>query len=78
MNLFIEQLDPYNQIHLTAIEDIMEEIKKCNAIRYPSYRTAAKIQILHKKLHSKYILDKFKFKLTITNLLLCYSAICTA
>ncbi|KAK0095849.1 hypothetical protein PV326_007215 [Microctonus aethiopoides] len=48
-------IDSYNQIHLTAIEDVMEEIKNCNAIRYPSYRTAAKIQILHKKLHMQYV-----------------------
>lgn len=32
----------------------MRSMQECNAIRYPSYRTAAKMQILHRELNSKY------------------------
>lgn len=33
----------------------MQSIEQCNVIRYTSYRTAAKMQILHKELNSKLI-----------------------
>lgn len=38
------------------MENIMQSIQECNAIRYTSYRTAAKMQILHKKLNSKFLI----------------------
>ncbi|GAB1869081.1 Dystrophin, isoform B [Camponotus japonicus] len=37
------------------MENIMQSIQGCNAIRYTSYRTAAKMQILHKKLNMQYV-----------------------
>ena len=37
----------------STMENIMRSIEGCNAIRYASYRTAAKMQILHKELNSK-------------------------
>lgn len=39
------------------MEDVMQEIKECNRIRYPFYRTAAKVLILHRKLYSKYLIS---------------------
>ncbi|XP_074104483.1 uncharacterized protein LOC141530976 isoform X1 [Cotesia typhae] len=37
------------------MDDVMKEIKECNGIRYPFYRTAAKVLILHRKLHMQYV-----------------------
>ncbi|EFN63343.1 Dystrophin, isoform B [Camponotus floridanus] len=37
------------------MENIMQSIQGCNAIRYTSYRTAAKMQILHKELNMQYV-----------------------
>ncbi|XP_017876713.1 dystrotelin-like [Ceratina calcarata] len=37
------------------MQSIIESMKQCNAIRYASYRTAAKMQILHKELNMQYI-----------------------
>ncbi|XP_057337676.1 dystrophin-like isoform X2 [Microplitis mediator] len=37
------------------MEDVMKEIKECNGIRYPFYRTAAKVLILHRKLYMQFV-----------------------
>ncbi|XP_053980789.1 dystrophin-related protein 2-like [Hylaeus volcanicus] len=37
------------------MQSVMQSINECNAIRYTSYRTAAKMQILHKELSMQYI-----------------------
>ncbi|KMQ95552.1 isoform b [Lasius niger] len=37
------------------MENIMRSIQGCNAIRYTSYRTAAKMQILHKELNMQHV-----------------------
>ncbi|KZC14713.1 PREDICTED: dystrophin-1-like [Dufourea novaeangliae] len=37
------------------MQSIMRSIEECNIIRYASYRTAAKMQILHKELSMQYI-----------------------
>lgn len=36
------------------MENIIQSMQECNAIRYASYRTAAKMQILHRELYSKF------------------------
>lgn len=36
------------------MQNIIQSIEQCNVIRYTSYRTAAKMQILHKELNSKF------------------------
>ncbi|XP_015610348.1 dystrophin [Cephus cinctus] len=37
------------------MQQIMQSIEGCNAIRYASYRTAAKMQILHRELNMQYV-----------------------
>ncbi|KAL6260387.1 hypothetical protein P5V15_007915 [Pogonomyrmex californicus] len=37
------------------MENIMRSMQECNAIRYASYRTAAKMQILHKELYMMHV-----------------------
>ncbi|XP_076178311.1 dystrotelin isoform X2 [Ptiloglossa arizonensis] len=37
------------------MQSIIQSLRECNAIRYTSYRTAAKLQILHKELSMQYI-----------------------
>ncbi|XP_029159940.1 dystrophin-1-like isoform X2 [Nylanderia fulva] len=37
------------------MENIMRSMQGCNAIRYASYRAAAKMQILHKELNMQYV-----------------------
>ncbi|XP_031847907.1 uncharacterized protein LOC116433688 [Nomia melanderi] len=37
------------------MQNIMQSIEECNAIRYASYRAAAKMQILHKELSMQYV-----------------------
>ncbi|XP_011686791.1 PREDICTED: dystrophin-like [Wasmannia auropunctata] len=37
------------------MEGIMRSMQECNAIRYPSYRTAAKMQILHRELNMVHV-----------------------
>ncbi|KYN34358.1 Dystrophin, isoform D [Trachymyrmex septentrionalis] len=37
------------------MESIMRSMQECNAIRYPSYRTAAKMQILHRELNMVHV-----------------------
>ncbi|XP_012525079.1 dystrophin [Monomorium pharaonis] len=37
------------------MESIMQSMQECNAIRYTSYRTAAKMQILHRELNMTHI-----------------------
>ncbi|XP_076246653.1 uncharacterized protein LOC143186770 isoform X2 [Calliopsis andreniformis] len=37
------------------MQSIMQFIDECNAIRYASYRTATKMQILHKELNMQYV-----------------------
>lgn len=36
------------------MQNIIKYIEQCNDICYTSYRTAAKMQILHKELNSKF------------------------
>ncbi|XP_050475798.1 dystrotelin-like isoform X2 [Bombus huntii] len=37
------------------MQNIIQSIEQCNVIRYTSYRTAAKMQILHKELNMQYV-----------------------
>ncbi|XP_043508992.1 dystrophin-1-like isoform X3 [Frieseomelitta varia] len=37
------------------MQSIIQSIEQCNVIRYTSYRTAAKMQILHKELNMQYV-----------------------
>ncbi|XP_063991824.1 dystrophin-like [Diachasmimorpha longicaudata] len=37
------------------LRDVARAIEGCNTIRYPTYRTAAKVQILHRELHMQYV-----------------------
>ncbi|XP_034949469.1 dystrophin-like isoform X2 [Chelonus insularis] len=56
----------------TTLESIITAIKKYNGIRYPFYRTAAKVQILHQKLYMQYVSLEFvigvfeRHKLSVT------------
>ena len=67
------------------MQNIIKYIEQCNDICYTSYRTAAKMQILHKELSSKF--NIFLFYFIITNnfiifrqliiIIIFFSAICS-
>lgn len=46
------------------MQNIIKYIEECNDICYTSYRTAAKMQILHKELSSKFNIFLFYFIIT--------------
>ncbi|KAG7199150.1 hypothetical protein KM043_018039 [Ampulex compressa] len=45
----------YTRMGHSTMQNIMQAIQACNAIRYTSYRTAAKMQILHKELKMQHV-----------------------
>ncbi|XP_043273731.1 dystrophin-like [Venturia canescens] len=52
---YTNQTMKQSQCENPAMKNIMRAIEECNPIRYASYRTAAKMQILHRELYMKYV-----------------------